>query len=466
MRWLVSLVALAVLFQARERRLEHEGAARTRSLFSLEVPDYGVTLAGDSSAVIPSALASRLRIKIQKQPSHISYGSIFAKINTESANVIMTTAGVADGIVCDLDLSRRGGFALQRGRNSVEVEVKDNLQRRYYASFLLSTSDGPAEPVPSARRPLGRVTGARWAVVVGVSRYAHAARGIPELPYASKDAAAFRDFLSSPGGGSFPPENVVFLVDAAATTQAVRSALFTFLTQVQPEDFVILYFAAHGSPDPNDRRNLYLITHDTRPEDMGGTAFPMWQLQDVLVRVIRAKRVAIFADTCHSQGISGSVYGAPAQQNNLVNQYLARFATDAKHVLIAGSDISQSSYESDRWGGGHGAFTYFLLKGLRGEADYNKDGTVSAGELYPYVYGHVKRETDGRQTPTAVAGLAEDLPLAGSGVRAGSRLENFALIKLLGAEATAPVNEVVGPTPASSGGRRDARASSEQPQGW
>lgn len=39
--------------------------------------------------------------------------------------------------------------------------------------------------------------------------------------------------------------------------------------------------------------------------------------------------------------------------------------------------------------GQHGVFTYFLLKGLRGPADRDKNGTVSTGELCDYVQGQV-----------------------------------------------------------------------------
>jgi hypothetical protein len=39
--------------------------------------------------------------------------------------------------------------------------------------------------------------------------------------------------------------------------------------------------------------------------------------------------------------------------------------------------------------GQHGLFTYFLLKGLRGSADLDKNGTVLSGELCAYVHGQV-----------------------------------------------------------------------------
>jgi uncharacterized caspase-like protein len=257
---------------------------------------------------------------------------------------------------------------------------------------------------------------AKFAVVVGIARYSDSSGGITSLQFADRDAQDFRDFLLSPDGGSFPKDNIRLLLNEDATSQNFRSALFTFLTKAQPQDEVVLYIAGHGAPDPNDPRNLYLLTYDTKLEDMGGSAFPMFQLQDVFARVIKAKRVVTFADTCHSYGFSGaSAHGK--KSNNLVNQYLSRFANDSDRAVITASDISQLSYESDKWGGGHGVFTFFLLKGLHGEADFNKDGTVTAGELFAYIHDTVDKATEGQQSPMALPGLADHLPLSGIALR-------------------------------------------------
>ena len=166
---------------------------------------------------------------------------------------------------------------------------------------------------------------------------------------------------------------------------------------------------------PTIRAIFILLTYDTKLDDMGGTAFPMWQLQDVFTRVLKAKRVVTFADTCHSYGFSGERRGK--KSNNLVNQYVAKAANDSDRAVITASDISQLSYESDKWGGGHGVFTFFLLKGLHGEADFNKDGTVTAGELFSYIHDNVDKATEGNQSPMAVPGLAERIPLSGVAVR-------------------------------------------------
>ena len=64
---------------------------------------------------------------------------------------------------------------------------------------------------------------------------------------------------------------------------------------------------------------------------------------------------------------------------------------------------SQYSQESQKFGGGHGMFTYYLLKMLQGEADYSKDNSVSLWGIIPYLSEQVRRATRNAQTPT-VAG--------------------------------------------------------------
>ena len=67
--------------------------------------------------------------------------------------------------------------------------------------------------------------------------------------------------------------------------------------------------------------------------------------------------------------------------------------------VISASSPEQFSQEGHEWGGGHGVFTHFLLRGLKGEADSDKDGAVNLGEITLYLSQKVRRETANAQTP-------------------------------------------------------------------
>lgn len=80
--------------------------------------------------------------------------------------------------------------------------------------------------------------------------------------------------------------------------------------------------------------------------------------------------------------------------------------------VISASDENQLSQEGQQWGEGHGVFTYFLLEGLKGNADYNKDNAVTLGELIPYLSETVRRETRNAQSPTIAGRFDPALSIA------------------------------------------------------
>jgi hypothetical protein len=388
----------------------------------LELPQIGQRVEVDGAVVLDRAPGSiqQLVLRIPAGGPRINYGSIHTKVNTESADVAMKSTNGLDGFVLNVDLTGAGGFPMQPGRNSVELEYKDEFGRQKYSNFLLDFAGASSAPggrgfetIPPAKTVEKRA-GRLFAVVIGISHYTKAGdQQINDLQYADRDARSVLDFLKSPAGGGVADQDSLLLLNGDATTEQVRHALFTFLTRPQEQDTVIIYIAGHGAPDPLDPRNIYFLTADAKPDDMGGTAFPMWQLQDVFERVLKAKRVITFADTCHSYGFSGARAGAGQRHaNNLVNQYLQRYASKGQRAVITASDISESSFEDAKWGDGHGVFTYFLLQGLQGKADANHDGVVTAGELFNYLKQSVPSATGGKQNPRAMVGISSGLTVA------------------------------------------------------
>ncbi len=130
----------------------------------------------------------------------------------------------------------------------------------------------------------------------------------------------------------------------------------------------------------------------------------MWDIETALRRYIKAKKVVVIADACHSGGV-GQTFDIARRANrgikvNKINTGLQDLSNIGNGVcVISASDEKQFSQESKDWGGGHGVFTYFLLKGLKGEADYDNDNRVSLGELTPYLSQQVRRSTQSAQSP-------------------------------------------------------------------
>ena len=189
----------------------------------------------------------------------------------------------------------------------------------------------------------------------------------------------------------------------------MKKALYEWLSQAIEEDIVTIFFAGHGSPQsPDNPDNLFLLTHDVQYDSVATTGFPMWDIETALKRFIKAKKVIVIADACHAGGV-GQAFDVDRRAGRGINvvpitsnlQNLSQIGDGV--CIISASDDNQFSQESKKWGGGHGVFTYYLVEGLKGGADYNKNNKVSLGEIIPYLSEQVRRATRNAQTPT-VAG--------------------------------------------------------------
>ncbi len=288
----------------------------------------------------------------------------------------------------------------------------DNAQS-FWAETTLPMSQDTVRVV--ATGPGGRATEViaaprideRWAVVVGIGEYA--SPDIPDLEFARADAQAMYDFLTSSAAGPFEEDHILFLTDENATGAAMREAMFVFLQQADWDDLVVIYYAGHGAPDPNRPDNLYLLPHDSDLDAMAATAFPMWDVKTALRRQIKAERVIVIADACHSAGTQEEdVTGISGDRNAIAGGFTQLF-TPSRRLSLTAADTNEFSLEDARWGG-HGVFTHFLLEALRGNGDLNGDGIVTFSEVYQYVSDSVVDATQGRQNPQRT-GLG-DVPLA------------------------------------------------------
>lgn len=163
---------------------------------------------------------------------------------------------------------------------------------------------------------------------------------------------------------------------------------------------------------------VYLLTHDTDPENIPGTALPMREIDAALKDNLSAEKVVIIADSCHSAAVGGKVGRRGIADSAVINTYLEGISkSNAGLALLTSAQASETSLESDQWGGGHGVFTHFLLEGMRGKADRSpKNGTVTVGELFEYVRAEVKRETNDAQHPViGTNSFDPNLPLAITG---------------------------------------------------
>jgi len=151
---------------------------------------------------------------------------------------------------------------------------------------------------------------------------------------------------------------------------------------------LFFYYSGHGS-----RGALH----------MGKGKLPVKMLKKRLHQT-GAQTVIAFLDACHS----GSVIRRKGfKRRPKFKILLEKKPTVQGRIFISSSGEFEASLESDDVQGSY--FTHFLLSGMRGQADRNKDGRVDIDELYQYTYHRTVARTSttkrGTQHPSFDIGI-------------------------------------------------------------
>jgi len=223
-----------------------------------------------------------------------------------------------------------------------------------------------------------------WAVVIGINAYQKA----PRLHYAVADAKAVAALLPSLG---FPEQNTFALLDGDATRLKIESVLYRNLSGMGPHDRLFFYFAGHGETLPIRKgEEGYLLPVDADPDALALTAIAMDELKRASQR-LPAKHYLFVMDAC----FSGFAVTRDAAPNRISDEYLiSALREPVVQVITAGRKGEQSIEEE-----GHGLFTRRLLDGLRGLADTEGRGLISAAQLAAWIEPRVVRDSKGKMTP-------------------------------------------------------------------
>ncbi|MDM8517767.1 caspase family protein [Desulfobacterales bacterium HSG16] len=244
------------------------------------------------------------------------------------------------------------------------------------------------------------------ALVVGINEFGNPSI---ELSYARPDAEAIADVLrkKTKSSGLFKNVNVKLLTDQNASLANIRAAFAALQDKrnVKPEDVVTLYIASHG--EVRDKR-YFLLTSDVEylmTEDMEKTCMLGEELRDSFAEIPASKKLLIL-DACKAAQLIMAMNRGMAESTTI--EQLARAV--GSYVMAAATEVQYAS-EGYR---GHGLFTYVLLEGLKGAADYDNSGVVEVDELKIYVKKEVPRLSlkifKRKQLPVAY-GKGESFPL-------------------------------------------------------
>jgi len=163
---------------------------------------------------------------------------------------------------------------------------------------------------------------------------------------------------------------------------------------------LIIYFAGHGLAS-SDGKELYLLPQDGDSDLLARTGISRTELFSTITK-LNPKNVLIFLDTCYS-GVSRD------EKSLLASARPVRIIADEQDTpnnftIFSASQLDQIS--SGLKEAKHGIFSYYLMKGLEGKADANKDKDITNGELLAYMDLNVSQKAAelGRQQNPSLAG--------------------------------------------------------------
>lgn len=163
---------------------------------------------------------------------------------------------------------------------------------------------------------------------------------------------------------------VMVLKDSMATGDNVRRQMEAFFSQATQNDVIMFFFSGHGIKSG-------FCAHDYFQSYTGA----LWY-DDIkkIFNGIKAHGKIIMADACFS--------GKLRSKKDTVTAQSLRLAGKQQVMLFLSSRGEEVSYESPSMTNGY--FTTYLVEGLRGAADVNNNGKVTAIELSNYVASKLK----------------------------------------------------------------------------
>jgi uncharacterized caspase-like protein len=264
--------------------------------------------------------------------------------------------------------------------------------------FVLSTPRARGINAPSSAQPAtpSGDPAQKWALVIGIASFED--KVIPPLSYTATDAKSFADVLLSSQYGHFRPENVHLLLNEQATTRHIKEQLNWLARSAGPNDLVVVYIAAHGSPREVDTAGVsYIITHDTDigtdinspdVDSLYATALPMIDVANAIATRVRAERTAIFLDTCYSGNATDKRLMLPGIASGSISPAtLDHIKQGTGRIILTASGVNQESLESDAIK--HGYFTFYLVQALE-----QNNGTQPLSQVFAYVQQHVRARAE------------------------------------------------------------------------
>jgi hypothetical protein len=226
-----------------------------------------------------------------------------------------------------------------------------------------------------------------WALVVGIGKYADSPES--NRPDMIPEATDFRDLLLQTSWWS--TDHIKLITAENATRSNIIAGFRWLIKMASADDAVVVYLSTHGNylplelppKDEADGLDEMLVTYWGFAYN---TSFITDDTINILLNQLKSNNVCLIVDSCYAGGFND-------------HWKLLKSAPEQHRVIIMGSCEDELSYS--------GGFAPYLIDGLRGYADSNRDGIVTAEEVFNYA----QPRSNQQQHPTIYDGYPGEFPL-------------------------------------------------------
>jgi len=216
-----------------------------------------------------------------------------------------------------------------------------------------------------------------WLVAIGVNQFKD--KSVQALRFCVADAQSLYDFFTSTG---FVPQTQAYLLvtgaddpDRVPTRVNILAAIKYVASRAGEDSTVIVHFSGHGFDDAKGAS--YLLPEDGKRSLLEDTAVSVARVNELLAGA-KTKRKILIVDACRSETTGRGGETAAASE-----AFIQALRASSGQVTMASCGKGEISYEMPE--GGHGAYTHFLLAGLKGAAEANGAGLITLSGLQDYV---------------------------------------------------------------------------------
>ncbi|MCP9454909.1 MAG: hypothetical protein NNA18_02220 [Nitrospira sp.] len=259
-------------------------------------------------------------------------------------------------------------------------------------SLTIQPADAAMEEIDQLPAPT-TVLRQPWTSLIAIGVGTYRDPRIPSRKYAVRDAQTVAAYLQAIGG--VPSSNIQLLLDTNALRRDVEKILTVWLPpRGSSKATVIIYFAGTALVDA--RGQIFLALHDSIPLS-ADSLLPLDTVASHLSKLNADHLLFIF---------DGPMSSLPPHTSTAS----PRWDLTGTMIHFVSGETMQAGLEDDNYR--HGLFTYFLLRGLRGEADTNHNGAITLEEVANYVRQKVRWSSQSRfhieQRPMVLPPLVPD----------------------------------------------------------